>query len=157
MANGARKRNEARQTRREVWGVALIALGIFLGVCLYFEAAGLIGAAITSVLFGLCGLFAYSLPPALLIGGIVFIGRARKGKRLFCDKLERIHTKVIVDVFIVDRKLAGAFFDDDSGDRFFSASGCHYLICQNISSLSLQCIDFRLLRFIVVRIACIDF
>ncbi len=76
MANGARKRNEARQTRREVWGVALIALGIFLGVCLYFEAAGLIGAAITSVLFGLCGLFAYALPPALLIGGIVFIGRA---------------------------------------------------------------------------------
>lgn len=76
MAKGARKRNEVRQTRREVWGVALIALGIFLGVCLYFEAAGLVGAAITSVLFGLSGLFAYALPPTLIIGGIVFIGRA---------------------------------------------------------------------------------
>lgn len=78
MANRAKKRNEAQQTRREVWGVALIALGIFLGVCLYFETAGLIGAAITSALFGLTGLFAYALPPVLLLGGGVFISLAAK-------------------------------------------------------------------------------
>ena len=78
MANRAKKRNEAQQTRREVWGVALIALGIFLGICLYFETAGLIGAAITSALFGLTGLFAYALPPVLLLGGGVFISLATK-------------------------------------------------------------------------------
>ncbi len=78
MAYRAKKRNEAQQTRREVWGVALIALGIFLGVCLYFETAGLFGAAITSALFGLTGMFAYALPPTLLLGGGVFIGLAAK-------------------------------------------------------------------------------
>ena len=84
MARRTKKRNEAQQTRREVWGVALIALAVFLGVCLYFETAGLIGAAITNLLFGLTGLFAYALPVALLVGGGFIIGlaaaRPQKGR-----------------------------------------------------------------------------
>jgi len=68
-----KKRNEALQTRRELWGVFWIALAVFLGVCLYFEAIGIVGAVITSVLFGLFGLFAYALPVALLAGGITLI------------------------------------------------------------------------------------
>ncbi len=79
-----KKRKEAEQSRREIWGVALAAIGIFLGACIYFGQAGLIGEAIRSVSYGLSGLFSYAFPPACLIGGIALIAVAdqkpRKGR-----------------------------------------------------------------------------
>ena len=86
-SKAAKKRNEALQTRREIWGVSFVALGVFLGVCLYFDAVGVVGKAITEVLFGLFGLFAYALPVALAIGGILLIACAshapQKGRVAF--------------------------------------------------------------------------
>ncbi len=82
MGNEAKKRIQVQQSRREVGGVVLIALGLFLGVCLYFETAGLLGAAITAVLFGLGGFFAYVLPFVFIASGILFIAlAASKPKR----------------------------------------------------------------------------
>ncbi len=79
-----KKRKEAEQSRREIWGVALAAVGVFLGACIYFGQAGLIGEAIRSVSYGLSGLFSYAFPPACLIGGIALIAVAdqkpRKGR-----------------------------------------------------------------------------
>ena len=79
-----KKRKEAEQSRREIWGVALAAVGVFLGACIYFGQAGLIGEAIRSVSYGLGGLFAYAFPPACLIGGVALIAIAdqkpRKGR-----------------------------------------------------------------------------
>ncbi len=74
---GKKKERGAADTPRGV-GRRVNCPRIFLGVCLYFETAGLIGAAITSALFGLTGLFAYALPPVLLLGGGVFISLAAK-------------------------------------------------------------------------------
>ncbi len=71
-----KKRKEAEQSRREIWGVALAAVGVFLGACIYFGQAGLIGEAIRSVSYGLSGLFAYAFPPACVIGGIALIAVA---------------------------------------------------------------------------------
>ncbi|HWR23552.1 MAG TPA: DNA translocase FtsK [Feifaniaceae bacterium] len=71
-----KKRKEAVQSRREIWGVALIAVGVFLGACIYFGQAGLIGEAIRSVSYGLGGLFAYALPPVCVIGGVALIAIA---------------------------------------------------------------------------------
>jgi len=82
LGNGAKKRSQAQQSRREVGGVVLIALGLFLGVCLYFKTAGLLGAAITAALFGLGGVFAYVLPFVFIASGILFIAlAASKPKR----------------------------------------------------------------------------
>ncbi len=79
-----KKRKEAEQSRREIWGVVLAAIGVFLGACIYFGQAGIIGDAIRSVSYGLGGLFAYALPPACVIGGIALIAVAdqkpRKGR-----------------------------------------------------------------------------
>ncbi len=74
MAQAKKKRNaEKRRTHREVWGVVLIALGVFLGFCLYAEATGIIGATVTGLLFGLSGIFAYAMPVVLCAGGVMFI------------------------------------------------------------------------------------
>ncbi len=79
-----KKRKEAEQSRREIWGVVLAAIGVFLGACIYFGQAGIIGDAIRSVSYGLGGLFAYALPPVCVIGGIALIAVAdqkpRKGR-----------------------------------------------------------------------------
>lgn len=79
-----KKRKEAEQSRREIWGVVLAAIGVFLGACIYFGQAGLIGEAIRSVSYGLSGLFSYAFPPACLIGGIALIAvadqRPKKGR-----------------------------------------------------------------------------
>lgn len=37
--------NQAAQTKREVWGVTVIALGLFLGASMYFDAVGILGKA----------------------------------------------------------------------------------------------------------------
>jgi len=84
LAATPKKRNQVRQNRREIAGVALIALGLFLGICVYVKATGLVGIAVTDILFGLCGMFSYVLPVALLAGGIVLIAisaaKPRKGR-----------------------------------------------------------------------------
>ncbi len=81
-----KKRTEVRQRKREIIGIVLIALGVFLGVCLYTSpstsAPGIVAAALRDFLSGLFGLFSYALPPALLIGGISLIASSsHKPKR----------------------------------------------------------------------------
>lgn len=78
MANKKRTRKEADTARREIWGIVLSALGIFTGICLFFGTAGVVGDYIKSVLYGLIGVFAYAMPFALIIGGIIFIAQARQ-------------------------------------------------------------------------------
>ena len=65
----------------EVAGVIFIALGIFLGVCVFVKTGtGLLGGAFRDVLFGLFGLFVYLVPFALVALGVGIIA-ARSGKR----------------------------------------------------------------------------
>ncbi len=73
--SGKKKRTvkELDQTRREVIGVCMIAMGLFLGASLYSEAVGLIGKAVSGFFFGLFGLFGYAVPAAILAGGVLVI------------------------------------------------------------------------------------
>lgn len=69
----------------EVAGIIMIALGIFLGVCVYIKTdTGLLGGAARDVLFGLFGLFTYAVPFLFVIIGILIIAarskRINKGK-----------------------------------------------------------------------------
>jgi hypothetical protein len=70
-----------RKAAGEAAGVILIALGIFLGVCVFIKTnTGLLGGAFRDVLFGLFGLFVYLVPFALVAWGIVIIAaRSKKG------------------------------------------------------------------------------
>lgn len=63
----------------EIAGVIFIALGIFLGVCIYMQAdTGILGGAVKDVLFGLFGLFTFLTPFLLIILGILIIAARNK-------------------------------------------------------------------------------
>ncbi len=75
MAKGkkGKKKHTAKemdQTRREVIGVCMIALGLFLGASLYSDAVGLLGNAISGFFFGMFGLFGYAVPAAIAASGV---------------------------------------------------------------------------------------
>ena len=57
--NGKKNKNAnlkaAYQTKREIWGVVIIALGLFLGASLYSDAVGIFGRAISGFVFGMFG------------------------------------------------------------------------------------------------------
>ncbi len=61
------------QTKREVLGVCLVALGLFLGASLYSDAVGLVGKAVGSFFFGMTGIIGYAIPALILIGGVLVI------------------------------------------------------------------------------------
>ncbi|MDL2258501.1 DNA translocase FtsK [Eubacteriales bacterium OttesenSCG-928-K08] len=75
------ERLEALQTKKEIWGVALIALGVFFAFCQYFSASGVVGEYVTGALYGLFGAFFYALPPAMAVGGVMLIASALKPPR----------------------------------------------------------------------------
>jgi len=63
----------------EVAGVIFIALGIFLGICIFMRTdTGILGGAVKDVLFGLLGLVAYLAPFLFVILGILMIAARKK-------------------------------------------------------------------------------
>ncbi len=63
----------------EVAGVIFIALGIFLGICIFMRTdTGILGGAVKDVLFGLLGLVAYLAPFLFVILGILIIAARKK-------------------------------------------------------------------------------
>ncbi len=65
--------NKAAQTKREVWGVIIIALGLFLGASMYSDAVGILGKAISGFVFGLFGIAAYAMPLIVIAAGVLLI------------------------------------------------------------------------------------
>lgn len=72
-AKGKKSANKAAQTKREVWGVIIIALGLFLGASMYSEAVGILGKAISGFIFGLFGIAAYAMPLIVVAAGVLLI------------------------------------------------------------------------------------
>ncbi|MGE5495220.1 MAG: DNA translocase FtsK [Burkholderiales bacterium] len=63
----------------EVAGVIFIALGVFLGICIFMRTdTGILGGAVKDVLFGLLGIVAYLAPFIFVILGILMIAARKK-------------------------------------------------------------------------------
>ena len=93
-----RKKNKANdrtpeQTKREVLGVCLIALGLFVGASLYSDAVGLVGAAVGGFFFGTMGFFGYAVPAVLLAWGVLVI--------VFSEKPVRPLTVFLAALFLI--------------------------------------------------------
>ena len=75
-----RKRKRAARThahRTELWGLALAALGVFLGALLYFGwNGGVVGGAVTDAITAVIGDAGYALPVALLVLGALMVARS---------------------------------------------------------------------------------
>ena len=67
------KRQAEEQNRREIIGICLIALGLFLGASLYSDAVGLAGKAISAFFFGVFGLGGYAVPAVVVLFGVFTI------------------------------------------------------------------------------------
>ncbi len=58
---------------KEFKGVILIAIAIALAIAVYSDGMGMVGGFIKKLMLGLTGVFAYALPPLLLIIGVFLI------------------------------------------------------------------------------------
>ncbi len=71
------KSGRAHAHRTELWGLALVALGIFLGALLYFGwNGGVVGGAITDAITTVVGDAGYVLPVALVCLGTLMVARS---------------------------------------------------------------------------------
>ena len=65
------KRQAEEQNKREIIGICLIALGLFLGASMYSDAVGLAGKAISAFFFGVFGLGGYAVPAVVVLFGVL--------------------------------------------------------------------------------------
>ena len=71
------KSGRAHAHRTELWGLALVALGIFLGALLYLGwNGGVVGGAITDAITTVVGDAGYVLPVALVCVGALMVARS---------------------------------------------------------------------------------
>ena len=98
----AKKQKQAEeQNRREVFGICLIALGLFFGAGLYSDAVGVVGRAISTFFFGIFGLVGYAIPVLIVAGGvlsIVFSENALRPSTLFLTLLFLIALLTLLQV-----------------------------------------------------------
>ncbi len=117
MPRGAQKRHKQNKGYfGEITGVIFIALGIFLGICIFMQTdTGILGGAVKNVLFGLFGIFTFLTPFLLVLFGILMI--AARNKSINKGKVWLV-VLLIVSVF----SLAHTFSlkDLNLNDGFFS-------------------------------------
>ncbi len=72
----------AKKRKEEITGLVLIAIGIFLIVCmLQSSSTGVVGPAIQLALLGSFGSFGYGLPVGIIIIGIILILKKKAGAK----------------------------------------------------------------------------
>ena len=109
------KQKQKRKPLGEIAGIIFIAVGIFLGICVFLQTdTGILGGAIKDVLLGLFGLLAYPVPFALVILGVMVIAARNKTVNkckvllvvlLLVSVLSLVHTFVLDDI-----NMKGGFF-----------------------------------------------
>ncbi len=123
------KTNKKRKPLGEIAGIIFIALGIFLGVCVYVKTdTGILGGAVKDAIFGLFGLFAYLAPFAIVALGIFVIAARNK-------KVNKGKVALIVLLIISILSLTHTFLLKELrlGDGFFRYiedsynAGVHYV------------------------------
>lgn len=103
--------NERR--RREISGIALIALGLFLALT-HLGSTGVVGEKVTGFTFGLTGVFAYVLPIILIAQGFYAIATA--GKKAALPRFMLIVAVMLmalsfIHIFFMDRIQPEGYID----------------------------------------------
>jgi S-DNA-T family DNA segregation ATPase FtsK/SpoIIIE len=99
----------------EIAGVIFIALGIFLGICIYMQTdTGILGGAVSDVLFGLFGLFTFLTPFLLIVLGVLIIAARNKS----IDK-GRVWLIVLLIVSVFSLAHTFSLKELNPGDGFF--------------------------------------
>ncbi len=114
MPNGRQNRQKRNKGYfGEITGVILIALGVFLGICIYMQTdTGILGGVVKNVLFGLFGLFTFFTPFLLILFGILII--AARNKSINKGKVWLV-VLLIVSVFSLIHTFSLKDLDLDNG------------------------------------------
>jgi|AGTN01.2.fsa_nt_gi DNA segregation ATPase FtsK/SpoIIIE and related proteins len=146
----------------EAAGVIFIALGIFLGVCVFVKTdTGLLGGAFRDVLFGLFGLYVYPVPFAFVALGVgiiaarnkkVSVGRTVLLILLVISMLSLTHTFILSKLnlthgffsYVEDSYRMGLEYGAGSG-----AVGCLLVYPCNLLIGSIGCIIFFITMLLV--------
>ncbi|MGI6176295.1 MAG: DNA translocase FtsK 4TM domain-containing protein [Christensenellales bacterium] len=88
-ANTPKRNTKAlkRKRRLEITGVVLLALSLLLGLSVYTDTAGVLGAMVKDFSFGVLGMAAYALPVCMLMLGLYVIITAGRKKPPFSKRL----------------------------------------------------------------------
>lgn len=112
-AKGKPSPTATERRRREISGIALIALGLFLALT-HLGSTGVVGEKVTGFTFGLTGVFAYVLPVILIAQGFYAIATA--GKRAALPRFMLIVAVMLmalsfIHIFFMDRIQADGYVD----------------------------------------------
>lgn len=88
------KKTAAKRKKRELTGLGLIAVGIFLFICMLVSTTGALGRVMRPLLLGIFGSFAYLFPLLLCIAGGALIMKDRR--KVHWGKLTVVMVAIIV-------------------------------------------------------------
>ena len=147
------KPKKERQPLGEIAGVIFIAIGIFLGVCVYIKTdTGILGGALRDVLMGLFGLYTYAVPFLIVLLGILII--AARNKRVNKGKVALI-ILLIVSVL----SLTHAIWLDqlNLNDGFFPyvADSYNLGVMRNVGAGAVGCLLVYPFHLLIGSIGCI--
>ncbi len=128
--NAARRGSPRAETRgleskkQEIAGVCYLAVGVLLGIYLFVSASGVLGVAISRVLFGLCGFVAYLIPVFLILFGVLTIrgSRAERFRGSFWFLLLGILSVVALAQVIYGAKYQGVRYMQFIADAYQAGS-----------------------------------
>lgn len=115
MPKGKNKTKSQRRRLGEAAGIIIIAVGIFIGVCVFIRhETGILGGAVHDVLFGLFGLVTYATPFIFIVIGAMII--AARSKKVNKGKVALIITFLVALMSLVhtlalpEINITGGFF-----------------------------------------------
>ena len=108
----ARAEKQSSGLGREITGVALVFIGVLLGIFCYFSSTGLL-AAVAPVLFGVFGILTYAMPVLLIVLGVLLILVPRnelKSGSIACIIVIVLALLALIHVFTVKEEFVHAQF-----------------------------------------------
>ncbi len=156
MPQGKRTSPKPKQPRKplgEIAGVIIIAIGIFLLVCVYIQTdTGLLGGALRDVLMGLFGLFTYVVPFLLILLGILII--AARNKKVNKGKAALI-VLLIVSVLSLTHTIWLGQLDLKNGFFSYVADSYRLGVEKSVASGAVGCLLIYPFNLLIGDIGCV--
>ena len=157
MPQGKRTSPKPKQQPRkplgEVAGVIIIAIGIFLLVCVYIHTdTGLLGGALRDVLMGLFGLFTYVVPFLFILLGILVI--AARNKKVNKGKAALI-VLLVVSILSLTHTIWLGQLDLKNGFFSYVADSYRLGVEKSVASGAVGCLLVYPVHLLIGSIGCV--
>lgn len=144
----------------EILAVFMIALSVFVGISVYFDAGGIIGTTVSDIFKGIFGTFAYILPPvavATLIYSMIGEKSSKKTTKYICILLMFLSAAAIYHLFASEGSHNGNFFAHyyREGRFLYGAGVAGAMIAEPLRSLLGVGSHIFLIAFFIVMIICV--